>query len=318
MQIQIASTGMAVPERMVEAAELAPALGVDAEWIRKVVGVPNRRVAERHEHVELAAAAARQAIGDGPLPDLVITASAGMRQLLPDMSAYVLGALGMHGGQGFHVHSSCLSFLTGVRTASQFLQAGTVDRVLVVSAEITTSSRSFAHPESAALLGDGAAAAMLTRSDQGSELLGFVHKTWPDHAELTTFRGAGTLLHPALQLAEPHDNTFQMNGPLVYKHARRKVELVLRELFEQAGVSREDVHVIVPHQASGRAVRMVSAYGFPRDRVVNIVGDYGNCVAASLPMALHVAATERLKRGDLCLLLGTGAGLSVAGALWRW
>jgi 3-oxoacyl-[acyl-carrier-protein] synthase III len=76
---------------------------------------------------------------------------------------------------------------------------------------------------------------------------------------------------------------------------------------------------VVPHQASGPGLALLPRLGFAAERIVNIVGEYGNCVAASIPMALaHLAANGRVRRGDRVLLVGTGAGLSVAGALVRW
>ena len=80
------------------------------------------------------------------------------------------------------------------------------------------------------------------------------------------------------------------------------------------------IDVIVPHQASGPALEALRRfYGLRPDRVVDVISEYGNCIAASVPMALHVAAAEgRIRRGDRVLLIGTGAGLSVAGAVLIW
>jgi 3-oxoacyl-[acyl-carrier-protein] synthase-3 len=143
--------------------------------------------------------------------------------------------------------------------------------------------------------------------------------TWPEGAELTEFRGAGTHRHPNDARTVSADNLFKMDGPRVYKMARRKVAEVLVRLLEQAGMERSQIDLIVPHQASGPALEALARYGFDRSRIVNIVGRYGNCIAASIPMALVEAErTGRLRRGSTVMLLGTGAGLSVAGAILRW
>ena len=82
---------------------------------------------------------------------------------------------------------------------------------------------------------------------------------------------------------------------------------------------QRDLKVVVPHQASGPAIAALRRYGFADEQVVNIIGEYGNCIAASIPMALAVAAEQgRLERGTPVMLLGTGAGLSVGGAILRW
>ena len=91
------------------------------------------------------------------------------------------------------------------------------------------------------------------------------------------------------------------------------------ELLSSAGLSQKDIDLVVPHQASGPALDALGRMGFESDRVVNLVDKIGNCIAASLPMALATAEAEgRMKRGDRILLLGTGAGLSVGGAIIRW
>ena len=95
---------------------------------------------------------------------------------------------------------------------------------------------------------------------------------------------------------------------------------MMLETLKNTGLEKKDIDWIIPHQASGKAVdAYVSAGGFDKDKVINIVSKYGNCVAASVPMALAIAVQDsRVKRGDLALLIGTGAGLSAACALIRY
>ena len=93
----------------------------------------------------------------------------------------------------------------------------------------------------------------------------------------------------------------------------------MKRLLSDHDLGVEDIDMVVPHQASGPALQVLQRFGFPEDRIQDIVGEYGNCVAASLPMALASADAEgRIRRGDRILLLGTGAGLSVAAAVLRW
>jgi len=95
---------------------------------------------------------------------------------------------------------------------------------------------------------------------------------------------------------------------------------MMLKTLKSTGLSQKDIDWVVPHQASGKAVdAYVNSGKFAKEKVVNIVGKYGNCVAASLPMALTIAVQEkRIKRGDIVLLIGTGAGLSAACALIRY
>ena len=143
--------------------------------------------------------------------------------------------------------------------------------------------------------------------------------TWPKGAALTEVRGYGQRCDPNDPTTRPEDQFFSMDGPEVFKMARRRVVGLIQGILTDHGMCVDEVDWVVPHQASGPGLALLPRMGFPAERIVNIVGQYGNCVAASIPMALaHLAASGRMRRGDRVLLVGTGAGLSVAGALLRW
>jgi 3-oxoacyl-[acyl-carrier-protein] synthase-3 len=227
----------------------------------------------------------------------------------------------MSGVASHSVNASCLSFLVALHAAAAYIASGAHRRVLIVSADFGTRGRNWAEPESAALLGDGAAAAVVEATPPGeaSAMLSWRMSTWPEGADLTEVRGAGLRCHPNDPATRPEDNLFHMHGPSVFRLALQHVPGVIRGALEDAGLAPEDVDLVVPHQASGPGLALLSRLGFPPDRVVDIVSEYGNCVAASLPLALAVADREgRLRRGQNVLLAGTGAGLSVAAAVLRW
>ena len=320
LKVKIASTGFYAPPRVETAAELAPRIGCSEEWIIQRTGVRERRISEEPVEV-MAARAARAALQSGEAPDLIVNASVSSRQLLPDTSVYIQNELGLEGIPSFSIHASCLSFLLALQNAAALVAAGAFRRVLVVSAERGSFGRNMAEPESAALLGDGAAAAVLEPTPKGeaSELAGFRMSTWPKGAALTEVRGGGQMRSPDDPGTRPEDNLFAMDGPKVYKMALRRTPTLVRELLAEQGLGVDDIDWVVPHQASGPGLAMLPRLGFPAERTVNIVGQYGNCVAASIPMALaHLAASGRLRRGQRVLLAGTGAGFSVAGAVLRW
>lgn len=321
MRVQITGTGMYAPPHVETAEDLALRVGREPSWILERTRVARRHISDGEQMDEMAAKAARLALGDGPAPDLVINASLTPVQLVPDSSVFILEALGLEGTPSFSIHATCLSFLVAMNAASGLVTSGAYRRVLVVSSEQSSSSRDLNEPESAVLLGDGAGAAVLqpTPDGEASALLAYHQTTWPSGKDLARIPGCGTRRHPNAQGTVPRDHLFHMDGPSIYRAALRKAARMVHTLFDQAGLQPSDIDVIVPHQASGPAIDAISRFGFDQSRVVDIVAEYGNCVAASMPMALAVADAEgRLKRGDTVLLLGTGAGLSVAGAILRW
>lgn len=257
----------------------------------------------------------------GETPDLVLNASLTPIQLIPDSSVFVQQQLGLSGIPSFSVHATCLSFLVGMHTAGALITAGAYRKVLVVSSEQGSVCRDFDEPESAALIGDGAAAALLEPAEDGQDtgLLGYCIRTWPEGHDLAELRGCGTRKHPNSPETRPEDNLFRMRGTRIWKLALTHADEVIDACFAQAGMKRHEIDVIVPHQASGPMLQAFSKFGFEQEKVVDIIGEYGNCIAASLPMALARAVeTGRLKRGQTALLLGTGAGLSIACAILRY
>ena len=172
------------------------------------------------------------------------------------------------------------------------------------------------------LFGDAASAIILEPTPQGenSAWIDWEMNTWPKGAELTEFRGGGTQ-HPPNHpnLTKPEDNLFSMQGTRVYKYALVLVKKTLERIFEKNNLKHDDINWLIPHQASGPAVLAAEMLGFKKENIANIIKLYGNCIAASIPMTLAIYHKEgKVKRGDLCMLGGTGAGLSVAFSIIRF
>jgi 3-oxoacyl-[acyl-carrier-protein] synthase-3 len=261
------------------------------------------------------------ALDGGPAPDVIINASLTPVQLIPDTGVFVAKAMGLEGIQVFSVHATCLSFLVATQIAAGLLQSRSAHRVLVVSSEIASQYRDFSEPESAALLGDGAAAAVFELPSPGADsaLLAFRMSTFPGGSHLAEFRGGGTRYPPDIAQYDPSLYLFHMQGTRLYRWSYARMRRFFDQFFEDAGFNPDDVDLVVPHQVSGPVLAALRDFGFPDERVINILSQTGNCVAASLPMALATAnAQGRLKAGDTVLMIGTGAGVSIAAALLRW
>jgi len=320
MKIKITGTGLYLPPTIETAEDIAPKIGKSTEWIIHKSGVKERRISTIDVD-EMGAIAGKEALGNSGKPDLIINASGVPKQTIPDTSTFYQRELGFEGIPSFSVHCTCLSFIAALNTASSLIHSGIYKRILIISSDRGSRGRNFDEPESASLLGDGAAAVVVEPSyDDQSELIHFDMKTFPSCANLTEVRGGGTNKHPEDSTTTLADNLFTMDGPSVYKKARKEVYRMMLKTMKTTGLNREDVDWVVPHQASGKAVdAYVTTGGFAKEKVVNIISEFGNCVAASVPMAFAIAVADgRIKRGDLCLLIGTGAGLSAACALVKY
>ena len=321
LNIKITSTGYHAPPKVETAEDLAPKIGRSAKWIKSRTGVINRHIAEESMDV-LGAKAAKTALGDGRAPDCLLNASTTPLQLLPDSSVFIMRQLGYKGIPSWSVHATCLSFVVALINAGTLLETNIYKKILIVSSETGTPWRNMKEAESASLFGDAAAAAVVekTPDSESSRIIDWEMNTWPEGAEFTEFRGAGTKHPPGHpEKTKPEDNLFHMRGTRVYRMARKRVGEALEELLGRNTLSAKDIDWLVPHQASGPALASVDDYGIDQSKVINIVGEYGNTIASSTPLALAVADEKGLiKRGDLLLLGGTGAGLSVAFALVQW
>lgn len=323
--VKIAGAGRYLPKRIVPSDEVALRCGVEPGWIEEHAGVHERRwatEAEGETNATMGARAAEEALRNAGVDlsdvDCLIYASASVQQLIPDTSVYVLRELGL-GDAGitcFSVHSTCLSFVTALDVAASRIATGRSKRVLVVSSEVTSIGLNFEDPESSALFGDGAAAVLLVATPDGEPcgLEAIRFETYPSAAELTTLKGYGSRKAPNDPRTKPSDNLFAMDGPEVLRFTLKRAPRFLSRLFQ--GIDKDQIDCVVPHQTSRAGLDALARFGMGEDRVVRTLERFGNCVAASIPMALYEAiSTGRLQRGDRLLLLGTSAGLTMGGAV---
>lgn len=321
LPVKIAGLGWYLPERRVTNAELAEQLSIPAEWIERATGVRERRYVTDETTLVMGAAAARKALAAADMDvsevDAIICAASGPQQVIPCTAALLQRELDAPDGASacFDINATCLSFLFAVQTASHLIAAGVYRNVLICSSELASHSLNPNERESSILFGDAAAAAVLT-SSAPHETSAIWHAQFATHssgAHLTEIVGGGTLHHPNDPTTTPEMNTFHMDGTTIFKFAAQQCGPFLDRFFEHVEWARNDVDVLVPHQASRHAVlQLTSRFGFRREQVFLNLGERGNCVAASIPLALAEAvACGAIQRGSRVLLVGTGAGLTI-------
>lgn len=318
-QFDITGWGYYLPPNIETAEQLSKKIDKSPNWIMSRAGVSERRVSELDVDA-MGAIAARKAIGDKPAPDLIINASGVPKQTIPDTSVFIQNELGYEGIPSFSVHSTCLSFITAINVAGSLIQSNTYNNILIVSSDRGTRGRNFNEPESAALLGDASAAVYLEPSNANIGVVDFEMTSWPKGAHLTEVRGGGTNLHPQDSKTKNEDNLFSMDGPEVFKYTLPKVYEMILRMLKKNNLSQPDIDLLIPHQASGKGVRAYSKFGgFNKNKVMDIVDKTGNCVAASLPLALAMALEKNMINKDSTILLvGTGAGLSIASTIIKF
>lgn len=325
--LQIMGVGRYLPERVVTAAEVEALCGLKAGWIARRAGVLERRWATEESAAFMGAAAAREAMAQANLDwselDLILNASGTAQQAIPDGAALLqreLG-LGMSGIPCMSVNATCLSFLVGLEMAATLITTGRYRTILLYSSDVGSIGLNFKEPESASLIGDGAAAAVVRRTPDGENscLLASRFATYGDGAHLTEIRGGGSARHPTNPKTQPEDNLFHMEGPEVLRLALKHGGTLLEGVRSGLSKSRAGVEWVIPHQTSLMGLKALQGFGWEAERIVETLANYGNCVAASLPITLYEAImTGRLQRGQEFLLVGTGAGLSMGAMILRY
>ncbi len=313
-------TGVYLPQRVVAAAEIDGKIGKRTGWTAAHTGVLERRWVEDETQSEMGAAAARAALDDAKLGlaevDVLICASGTPEQPIPCTAARILAELDPRATHlaAYDMNATCLSFLVAFNHAAQLIETGRAGCVLVVSSEIASAGLDFGDAESAALMGDGAAAVVLRRVESGSRVLSFEMKTYPEGVGFAELRGGGTLLHPSLHPFRPEDHLFKMRGKELFKLVSKYLGDQVEAVMGKHGVAWGDIKAVVAHQASGPAVSLLGKrLGVPEEKMIQVYPKFGNTIAASIPMALHELRSQTaLRRGDKLLFIGTSAGVSIA------
>jgi 3-oxoacyl-[acyl-carrier-protein] synthase-3 len=320
--LKIIGLGRYLPKRVVPSSELEALCGLPAGWVERRNGVRERRWVTDETSSFMSAEAAREALDEAKLKpnqlDLIINASGTGEQAIPDTGSLIQRQLGLgnSGIPAMTVHTTCLSFVAGMDVAGNFLQTGRYKNILITSCDIGSCGINPKEPESASLVGDAAAAVVLTRSDENDKAR--VHhahfKTFGDGAYLTTIMGGGSRFHPRFEGHNPENDFFHMDGPAVLRMAREIAHGFLEELYPGLSKSMVDIDVIVPHQASKVGLMMLERFGWKENKIIRTIETLGNCVAASIPVTLYEGVRDgRIQRGNKVLLVGTGAGLSIGG-----
>ncbi|MCX5053057.1 MULTISPECIES: beta-ketoacyl-ACP synthase 3 [unclassified Streptomyces] len=306
---QVSGIGRRLPALRLTNDEIAAHTDITAEWIQGRSGVETRHHAGDDEPiVQLAADAALAALEDAGLApvdiDAVIVATTTLNRPMPGAAAAVASLMGCGPVGAFDINAACAGFAYAVAVAADLVRGGTARHVVVVGAERLSDWTAPQTPDTFAILGDGAGAAVVSVSAED----GISRAVWGSDGTR-----ADLIAIPAWT------DTVQMRGPLVYKWATTTMPDLAREVCAQAGLQLGDLDWLVLHQANIRIIDGVAAdLGVPADRVARDVVDRGNTSAASIPLALAaLRADGRSKPGQKALLLGFGAGLTYAGLVIR-
>jgi 3-oxoacyl-[acyl-carrier-protein] synthase 3 len=331
---RIKGLGFYVPENVVTNDDLSKLMDTSDEWIQERTGIQQRRHALRGSDTttSMGVKASLKAIEAAKINkeeiDFIVFATLSPDFYFPGCGVLVQKELGLPTIGALDIRNQCSGFIYALSVADQYIKTGMYKNILVIGAEtqspaldMTTRGRNMA-----VLFGDGAGAAVVSRSDNPERGILSTHlHSQGEHAEQLAMiaPGVGTKWVPQI-LAEndPDDVSYypNMNGQFVFKNAVVRFAEVIEEGLKANGLSREDINMLIPHQANLRISQFVQhQFKLTDEQVFNNIMKYGNTTAASVPIALTEAVQQgKIKDGDLVVLAAFGSGFTWASAIIRW
>ena len=323
---RIVGSGMHVP-KPVDSGTIEAKHGLPAGWALKHSGVQTRHWIQGQTVAQLGSQAGQQALDDAGVTlaeiDVLITAGGTSDQHIPSQAALTLAL--MEGGhqaqcQAFHVDTTCLSFITAFRLAADMLQDPEIHRILVVASEVASVGIGPANWETLTLFGDGAAAVVLEQDPSGqSGLVKHSHKLHTEGVHAAKIPGGCVAKWVEDHAFSPELHHFQMDGRELLRLTLKHLPAFIQNFFEGTSTQWSEVSWTVPHQASKTGLGVIPKIAkVSPDRVVNILETHGNCISASIPMALHhLMANNQLQEGESVLFIGTSAGYAIGALLYQ-
>jgi 3-oxoacyl-[acyl-carrier-protein] synthase-3 len=329
---KIVGVGHHVPEAIITNQYLSTIMDTTDEWIIERTGIKERRWIDpaKDTVANMAAKASRIALQRANLTekdiDFIVFATITPDYFFPGSGVLLQRELGLDGSIGaIDIRNACSGFIYALSVADQFIKTGMYKTILVVGAEIqsTAIDATTRGRNTAVIFADGAGAAVLQRSDKPGILSTHLHSDGNFAEELYVRDPGSSRPREERQPEQILDTTHYkvvMNGSLVFKHAVVRFLEVIQEALAANKMSKEDITLLIPHQANLRISQFIQhKLEFTDDRVYNNIMKYGNTTAASIPIALSEAWGEgKIKENDVLCLAAFGSGFTWASALIRW
>jgi 3-oxoacyl-[acyl-carrier-protein] synthase-3 len=324
--VEIVGTGRYLPGNVVTNDDLAKRMDTSDEWIATRTGIRSRRIAKDKENAaHMGAAAARCAMERAKIDpgevDILVLSTATPDRWLPSTACDTQALLGCGNAVAFDLMAACSGFLYGLSMAEGYIAAGRAEVALVISTEKMSAIVDWEDRSTCVLFGDGAGAAVVKPANGSKRGILSSHLRSDGNLAHLLFRpGGGADIPMSEKVLQDKSHLVKMEGREVFKNAVRSMAEATHMALHDAGITADDVDVMVPHQANIRIIEATAKYaGIPLDKVVINLDRYGNMSSASIPVALDEALEQgRIGAGANVLSAAFGAGLTWGAQVWRF
>ena len=326
LRARISSLATYVPPRVLTNAELEKMVNTSDEWILQRTGIRERHIVDEGVATsDLAAEASRRALAKAGLTaadiDFIVVATTTPDTLFPSTACRVQDKIGATSAWGFDLFAACSGFTYALTTAAHLVMSGGSKRALVIGADVMSSIIDYTDRTTCVLFGDGAGAAIVEATDEpGLGMLDFENYIDGNGGEALCMPAGGSLRPASKETVDQRMHYVKQDGQAVFRFAVRNTEEACRRIMERNNVSADDVALFISHQANRRIIMSAAEkLGVPPEKVIINIERFGNTTAATIPLALNDAIEQnRVKKGDLLVLVSVGAGYTVGSVLMRW
>ena len=322
--VKIVGTGSYVPDKIYTNKYLESIVDTNDEWIEKILGIKERRIADDNQATsDLAYRAGERAIENANLTkddiDLIIVATSTPDRPCPSTACFVQDKLKAYNAVAFDIAAVCSGFLYGMSVASQFIASGVYDNVLVVGADTFSKITDWTRRD-CVFFGDGAGAAVLSHANDDEGFLAF--RLYSDGRGKYHFTvPAGGSENPAsIKTVEEGLHYFQMNGKEVFKSATTLLPQAIRKVLKDTGLKVDDIDYMIPHQPSiGILKKTAEILEFPFEKVMTNMDKYANTSAGTIPILLdELNKSGKLKKCNIIVFTAIGAGWTWGASIIKW
>ncbi|TDT61613.1 beta-ketoacyl-ACP synthase III [Fonticella tunisiensis] len=320
----ITGMGISMPENILTNFDLEKMVETSDEWIRTRTGIRERRIAgPETASSDLATDAAVKALKMAGVSaeeiDLIIVATVTPDMMFPSTAAIVQNNIGAVNAAAFDLEAACTGFIYALTVAKQFIKSGSYRNVLVIGCDLLSKITDFTDRNTCILFGDGAGAAVISRTDEEGIIEEYI-KSDGAGGKYLYLPSSGSRIPPSIESIQKKLNYIYMDGPEVFKFAVKAMPEAIIGLLDKSGHKIDDIDYLVPHQANIRIIESAARrLGISMDKVGITIDKYGNMSSASIPVTLFEEyERKKIKKGDKIVLVGFGAGLTYGAALINW
>jgi 3-oxoacyl-[acyl-carrier-protein] synthase-3 len=317
VDVGIVGLGAYLPEKVLTNEDLEKMVDTSDQWIVERTGIKTRRIATDDQAAsDLAVEAAKQAIRESGLNaddiELIILATITQDMNCPSTACVVQKKLEAFNSACFDINAACSGWLYGLDVAWQYVETGRCKNALVIGTEKLTAVTDWKDRNTCVLFGDGAGAAVVAATSNGSRFLSSYLGADGRRGNLLYLPGGGSRYPATHETVNERLHYLKMEGKEVFKQAVVAMTRAAEIALERAGMKREEIACFVPHQANMRIIRAVAKkLGVPFEKFYVAVDHCGNISAASIPVALQEAVSKGVvKAGDNALLVAFGGGFT--------